>query len=197
MQIGPDGFFHLTYCTKIHPGRGWQEQFASLRAQVPRLKARLSPEQPFGLGLRLSAAESLELLAGDHLEQFQDFLTANGLYVFTLNGFPYGALDGSPVKARIFAPDWREEARLDYTLRLIEILRASCPRGWKGASPPCPCLTSPGSPGTIPTPWRRITGNLARVAAKLLQVQETEGRLIHLDLEPRARRPAGAQPRKW
>ena len=36
MQIGPDGFFHLTYCTKIHPGRGWEELFGNLRALVPQ-----------------------------------------------------------------------------------------------------------------------------------------------------------------
>ncbi len=65
MQIGPEGFFHLTYCTKIHPGHGWDDLMANLRDYVPALKAKLAPEQPFGLGLRLSAAESAELLAGD------------------------------------------------------------------------------------------------------------------------------------
>ena len=95
MQIGHDGFFHLTYCTKVHPGSGWEELFGNLQALVPRLKARLAPERPFGLGLRLSNAESRELLAGDHLARFQDFLAQHDLYVFTLNGFPYGDPDGA------------------------------------------------------------------------------------------------------
>ena len=60
MQIGPDGFFHLTYCTKVHPTNGWEELFAHIRSCVPALKARLSPTRPFGLGLRLSEAESRE-----------------------------------------------------------------------------------------------------------------------------------------
>ena len=80
MQIGPDGVFHLTYGTKIHPGRGWEELLGNLRACVPPLKARLAPQQPFGLGLRLSNAESAELLGGDNLPQFQAFLAQNGLY---------------------------------------------------------------------------------------------------------------------
>ena len=92
MQIGDNDFFHLTYCTKVHPGCGWGELFGNLRALVPQLKARLAPERPFGLGLRLSNAESRELLAGDRLARFQDFLAQNNLYVFTLNGFPYGTL---------------------------------------------------------------------------------------------------------
>ena len=74
MQIGPDGFFHLTYCSKIHPGCGWEELFANLTRYAPALKARLAPAAPFGLGLRLSAAEARELLAGDRLAEFQDFL---------------------------------------------------------------------------------------------------------------------------
>jgi len=123
VQVGPEGFFHLTYCTKIHPGHGWDDLMANLRAYAPALKARLAPDQSFALGLRLSAAESTELLTGDRLGEFQDFLDRNNLYVFTLNGFPYGDLTGPAVKSQIFAPDWRQEARVRYTLDLIEILR--------------------------------------------------------------------------
>jgi hypothetical protein len=191
MQIGPDGLFHLTYCTKIHPGRGWPEQFASLRHYVPRLKARLSPQRPFGLGLRLSAAESEELLAGDNLEHFRDFLGQHNLYVFTLNGFPYGDLDGTPVKAQIFAPDWRAEARLQYTLRLIDILKRLLPPGVAGGISTVPLSYKPWIADHRES-LGRITDNLARVAAKLVQVYEEDGRLIHLDLEPE---PDGALER--
>ena len=100
MQIGPEGFFHLTYCTKIHPGHGWEDLMANLNSYVPALKARLAPQQAFGLGLRLSSAESVELLNGDRLAEFQDFLDRHNLYVFTLNGFPYGDLTG-PCSARV------------------------------------------------------------------------------------------------
>jgi sugar phosphate isomerase/epimerase len=184
LQIGPDGFFHLTYCSKIHPGRGWQALSANLRAYAPRLKARLSPHRPFGLGLRLSAAESQELLSGDNLERFQDFLAREGLYVFTLNGFPYGALDGPAVKAQIFAPDWREEARLTYTLSLIEILRRLLPPGVEGGISTMPLSYKPWMAAGQAEALSRISGNLARVAAKLVQLREEEGCLIHLDLEP-------------
>jgi hypothetical protein len=100
VQIGPDGFFHLTYCTKIHPTQGWEELFASVSRCVPALKARLAPDSPFGLGLRLTDAESREMLNGDNFARFQDFLSREGVYVFTLNGFPYGPFRGPSVKAR-------------------------------------------------------------------------------------------------
>jgi len=128
----PEGV-HLTYCSKVHPGHGWGQVLPQLEACLPRLKARLSPGAPFGLGLRLSASECEELLAGDTLAVFQDFLAAHDVYVFTLNGFPYGAFHGPRVKAEVFAPDWQQKARLDYTLRLVQVLQQLLPPGLEGS----------------------------------------------------------------
>ena len=130
MQVG-DGL-HLTYCTNIHPAVGWEAVLASLRAHAPALKARLSPDAPFGIGLRLSGAESRELLADGRLDEFRRWLDAEGLYVFTINGFPHGTFHGQPVKADVHAPDWRSEERVAYTLRLAEILDALLPEAVDG-----------------------------------------------------------------
>jgi sugar phosphate isomerase/epimerase len=118
---------HLTYCTNIHPAVGWAAVLESLRAHAPALKARLSPAAPFGIGLRLSGAESEELLDGTRLADFKAWLDAEGLYVFTINGFPHGTFHGQPVKADVHAPDWRSEERVAYTVRLAEILSALLP----------------------------------------------------------------------
>jgi len=185
LQIGPDGYFHLTYCTKIHPGNGWEELSRQLRTQVPRLRQRLSPDQPFGLGLRLSAAESEELLTGGNLEELQEFLASQGLYVFTMNGFPYGAFHGGQrVKTKVFAPDWREEARVLYTERLLEILRQLLPPGLEGSISTSPLSYKPWVKAQDTAALERITGNLAGIAGRLAQIKEEDGTLIHLDLEP-------------
>ena len=184
MQIGLDGLFHLTYCTKVHPGRGWPELFGNLRSLVPRLRARLAPERPFGLGLRLSAAESRELLAGDALARFQDFLAAQQLYVFTLNGFPYGDLGAQPVKEKIFAPDWRAARRLDYTLRLADILARLLPAGGEGGISTLPLSYKPWIVAGDAAALAAIIDNLVRLTARLIRVEEEQGKLIHLDLEP-------------
>jgi sugar phosphate isomerase/epimerase len=184
MRIGPEGFFHLTYCTKIHPGHGWEALFGNLRRYAPALKARLAPADPFGLGLRLSATESRELLADGRLKEFQDFLAAHDLYVFTLNGFPYGDLTGPEVKSRIFAPDWREPARVRYTLDLVEILRRLLPPGVEGGISTIPLSYKAWIAPQDQEAWARITRNLVQVAARLAQIQAAEGKLIHLDLEP-------------
>jgi hypothetical protein len=175
VRVGDD--LHLTYCTNIHPAVGWEAVQASLREHAPALKARLSPEAPFGIGLRLSGAESAELLEGDRLAEFRAWLDAERLYVFTINGFPHGTFHGQPVKADVHAPDWRSEERVAYTLRLAEILDALLPPGVDGT-----ISTSPLSYG----PWidgaglDTCTANVARVG------EELRGTRIALAIEPEA-----------
>ena len=184
MQIGPDGSFHLTYCTKIHPAHGWEDLLGHIEACVPALKARLAPEMPFGLGLRLSDVESRELLAQDNLEKFREFLARNNVYVFTLNGFPYGPFRGPSVKAAVFAPDWRDQARVAYTERLMDILASLLPPGLEGSISTLPLSYKPWiAPGDTRA-LERLTANLMQVVQTLVQLREGQGRVIHLDLEP-------------
>jgi sugar phosphate isomerase/epimerase len=167
---------HLTYCTNIHPAVGWEAVFDSLRAHAPALKARLLPDAPFGIGLRLSGEESRELLAGDRLAEFRAWLDGEGLYVFTINGFPHGTFHGEPVKADVHAPDWRSEERVAYTLRLAEILAALLPDGVDGT-----ISTSPLSY----RPW--VDGDLAACTANVARVGEAlRGTRIALAIEPEA-----------
>ena len=174
MQVA-DGL-HLTYCTNIHPAVGWEAVLDSLRAHAPALKARLSSDAPFGIGLRLSGEESRELLADGRLDEFRAWLDAEGLYVFTVNGFPHGTFHGQRVKADVHAPDWRSEERVAYTLRLAEILAALLPEGVDGT-----ISTSPLSY----KPW--VDGDLAACTANVRRVgEELRGTRIALAIEPEA-----------
>lgn len=184
MRIDGAGFFHLTYCTNIHPADGWAAVLENVRRFAPPLKARLSPSSPFGLGLRLSARDARELLDGDCLEDFQAFLDAQGLYVAIINGFPYGPFHGTPVKASVYAPDWRDDARVQYTLNLIEILSQLLPDGVDGGISTAPLSYKPWMDGAPAADWTTITRNIARIAERLVRLHEAEGTLIHLDVEP-------------
>ena len=175
MVVG-DGL-HLTYCTNIHPAVGWEAVLGSLRAHAPELKARLSPDAPFGIGLRLSGGESRELLADGLLDDFRAWLDGEGLYVFTVNGFPHGTFHGQPVKADVHAPDWRSEERVAYTLRLAEILSALLPDGVDGT-----ISTSPLSY----RPWLDEDGLQTCTANVLRVADELQGTRISLAIEPEA-----------
>ena len=170
MRIKPDGFFHLTYCTNIHAADGWPAVFDNIRRIAPVLKARLSPAGPFGLGLRLSAREARELLDGDRLADFKSFLDREGLYVAIINGFPYGAFHGAPVKANVYAPDWRDEARVRYTLDLIEILRRLVPDGVDGGVSTAPLSYKAWMIEAGDQDWATMTTNIARVAETLARI---------------------------
>jgi sugar phosphate isomerase/epimerase len=176
--------FHLTYCTNIHAADGWDGVLANLKKYAPALKARFAPDAPFGVGLRLSAREARELLAGHHLQEFRQFLDGQGLYVAVINGFPYGHFHGAPVKASVYAPDWRDDARVEYTLDLIRILRALAPAGMDAGVSTAPLSYKAWMDVSDAAAWETVTRNVVRVVEALVKVRREQGTIIHLDIEP-------------
>ena len=173
---------HLTYCLNIHPGETWADNLAAIRQHARQVKERVSPREPFGLGLRVSRRAVETLADPAAVEAFRRMLAESGLYAFTINGFPYGAFHGTVVKADVYRPDWRQPERLDYTCRLGEFLAAVLPEDL------------PGSISTVPVSygeWMRedrdyeaAVGHLAACAAAFHALRNRTGREIHLGLEP-------------
>jgi len=180
----PAGPVHLTYCTNIHRGESWAETRSALEAHLPAVKARVCPDAPMGVGLRLSAIAAEELAAPDRLEAFRAWLSDNGLYVFTINGFPYGTFHGTRVKEEVYQPDWTRPERVAYTRRLAELLAALLPEepGLLGSISTVPGTFRPlaADPRVIP----EIVANLQQAAADLVAVERRTGRRIALALEP-------------
>ena len=186
MRIGINGGFHLTYCTNIHPGEEWKLVFANLEQYVPVLKARLAPGELFGIGLRLADVAARELLQGNALAQFQSWLEEQDLYVFTLNGFPYGEFHRQVVKDQVYAPDWSKQERLDYTLRLTRILSDLLPADMDGSISTLPISYKPWlkDQQLQASVLNSASLHLAQVAAEMVRIRAETGLLLHLDLEP-------------
>ncbi|UTH74059.1 metabolite traffic protein EboE [Chromobacterium sp. IIBBL 290-4] len=177
---------HLCYCANIHPGESWDETRAALGRFLPLVKARISPDAPFGVGLRLSAlaAQQLEQQA-PLLAEFQQFLARHQFYVFTINGFPYGRFHGAKVKEQVYQPDWRHPARLEYSNRLARLLTALLPKDQPELN---------GSISTVPGAFAAhladaggldlIIGQLLAHIAELHRLHMESGRQIQLALEP-------------
>ena len=123
---------HLSYCSNIHPGEAWKDHFQELKTNLPKIKAAVSADQDFGLGLRLSAQAAKELSEPEALKEFQDWLKQNHIYVFTMNGFPYGDFHIKEVKDKVHAPDWTSKERFEYTKNLFDILAHLLPEGQEG-----------------------------------------------------------------
>ncbi len=177
---------HLTYCTNIHSGETWSEVFSNLKQYLPQLKTRLSPDDAFGVGLRLADIAAKEILAGDNLVQFQNWLESEDLYVFTLNGFPYGEFHHQVVKDKVYAPDWTKPERLDYTLRLIKILTALLPGDIDGGISTVPISYKPWWQNSEQREKVLYQSSLylAKAIAHMAEVYQNTGKLIHIDLEP-------------
>ncbi|OQA24069.1 MAG: hypothetical protein BWY59_02350 [Verrucomicrobia bacterium ADurb.Bin345] len=173
---------HLTYCLNIHPGESWAENFRGIHQHALEVKNRVCPDRPFGLGLRLGRAAADALAAPARRHHLRDFLRDHGLYVFTINGFPYGQFHGGPVKERVYSPDWRTPERLHYTNLLADILADLLPEGM------------PGSISTVPGSWKpwirhesdlkSMTASLTACAQYLAGIRTREGADIALALEP-------------
>ncbi len=182
MKLDPSGTCHLTYCTNIHAGETWDEVRQNLETYLPPVKAALTPDDPFGVGLRLSAIAA-ETLADDAVRaEFKAFLAAQDLYVFTLNGFPYGEFHGTPVKENVYLPDWRDDARLSYTNTLADILADLLPDGMEGS-----ISTVPGAFKPLIKTADDVTAmvqNMCRHVAHLADIHQRTGKIISLTLEP-------------
>ncbi|QDK82517.1 xylose isomerase [Spirosoma sp. KCTC 42546] len=184
---------HIGYCTNIHAGETWADHFVALQQAIPELKQRLSPDAPFGIGLRLSNIASEELELPENLVAFQHWLANNDCYVFTMNGFPFGGFHHTVVKDQVHTPDWTTEARVDYTKRLFRILSVLLPVDELGNAIQGGVSTSPLSyrrwfeweqPAARDYIFSQTTQNVLEVVADLMRLRQQTDRLMHLDLEP-------------
>ncbi|WP_413160920.1 metabolite traffic protein EboE [Capilliphycus salinus ALCB114379] len=183
MQVIENGS-HLTYCTNIHPGESWPEVFSNLKEYLPALKNRLNAEK-FGIGLRLSHQATTQLNSSE-MGEFKAWLAEHNLYVFTLNGFPYGGFHNEVVKDKVYAPDWTTPQRTNYTKKLAHILAKLLPERVKGSISTLPLSYKPwfNSSSDFTGAFKQSTINLIEVVIELVHLHQTTGKFIHIDLEP-------------
>ena len=179
MKVQDTPPLHLTYCLNVHRGETWGENFQAIRDKALRVRDAVAADgQPFAIGLRLSARAAAELCESAILRNFADFLAREHLYVFTINGFPYGQFHDTAVKEDVYRPDWRDPRRLAYTNRMADLLAAILPED------------TPGSISTVPgsyKPWIRTPADLSTMVAMLADAAVHLDRLdreICLALEP-------------
>lgn len=180
-------FGHLTYCSNIHTGEDWHHHFAVLQENIPSIKAKVSPDAPMGIGLRLANLASIDLFDPRNLQSLQSWLTENDCYVFTMNGFPYGGFHDVVVKDQVHAPDWTSDERVAYTIRMFHLLSKLLPTDLTEGG----ISTSPLSyrfwwkdESALTQAIQIATKNMLTVVDELLLIAENTGKILHLDIEP-------------
>lgn len=177
---------HLSYCTNIHAGESWNDHFAAIALNFPQIKEAIAPDQPMGIGLRLSNQASIELEDPKQLAAFQEWLKQSDAYVFTMNGFPYGGFHNTIVKDQVHAPDWTSIERVDYTRRLFRILAQLLPRGIEGGISTSPLSYRHWHITAVQkeTATKTATKHILEIIKFLIEIQQETGKILHLDIEP-------------
>ncbi|HEX5596887.1 MAG TPA: metabolite traffic protein EboE [Micromonosporaceae bacterium] len=173
---------HLGYCTNVHPAEDLDGIIAQFDAYARPVRERLGTDL-LGLGLWLSAPVAAALAddAGQR-RRLRRELTARGLEVVTLNGFPYRSFQAPVVKQEVYHPDWATPQRLEYTLHLARVLVELLPDD-----------AARGSISTLPLawrdPWDAARADVCRkaldaLAEGLAEIGRNTGRLIQVGFEP-------------
>ncbi|MBM0239175.1 metabolite traffic protein EboE [Micromonospora sp. ATA32] len=173
---------HLGYCTNVHPAEDLAGILTQLDDYAVPVRETLGADL-LGLGLWLAAPVAAELAADPALRRrLRAELTARGLEVVTLNGFPYAAFQAPVVKGDVYHPDWTTPQRLAYTLDLARVLADLLPDD-----------AARGSISTLPLAWRHpwnderadlAARNLDALAAGLADVHRHTGRTVRVGFEP-------------
>jgi len=171
---------HLTYCTNIHAGETWPDVLAALQQYLPEVKNDFAPQAPMGVGLRLSNTAAVALQEPAAVAQLQELLARGDYYVFTINGFPYGAFHGQKVKEGAYRPDWSDPSRLQYSNVLARLLATLLPDDMPGSISTVPGTYKAWADGSVDA----IVDNLLQHVAELVSLQRSTGKTITLALEP-------------
>ena len=182
MDLG-NGLGHLTYSTLVHPGDTWAEMWNSLTTYVPKVKARVCPDAPFGVSLRISnaSAKTLTSDAGER-RRLKSWLDDHDMYLYTVNAFPYGPFKNQVVMEQVYEPDWQTDARAIYTMEVANILAEVAPDFVDPTIQSPPLGFKPNVTG--PKVVNAFTHQVLRVVAHLVKLHQTTGRTVRLALEP-------------
>jgi len=170
----------ITYCSNVHAGESLDEILNNLD------HFNLTVRQQRGLnnmtsGLWLSAQAASALKDPNKLKNFKQSLSSAGLTLTSINGFPFGDFHDEQVKEKVYLPDWSEQARLDYTINLADVL-ASC----------LPDNIALGAISTLPLGYKSLWDQEKQTAANtnirsmlqhLAKLFETTGKQIILCIE--------------
>jgi hypothetical protein len=174
---------HLTYSTLVHAGDNWDQMRASVEEFVPKVKRRLGVEGKFGVSLRISG-DSQKTLSESAQARFdlKKFLDGEGLYVFTINAFPYGPFKGQRVMERVYEPDWTTNQRVEYTKSIADILVDITDADTSPSIQTAPLAFAPNV--SDENYIARFTTSVFEVLAHLYHLEARTGRRVKLSIEP-------------
>lgn len=177
----------VSYCTNVHPGEGLSALHQMIAQDLAQVKRRISPKSPLGTGLRLGAESVFMLRDPAELTSLRRALEEHELYIFSVNGFPYGDFAAPEVKQAVYDPDWSTGERARYTIALARALAhlpgpryRSISTVAGGFEPQADRLDRQA----LAQRAQRFHQSFAQVAAALHELEEETGVCVRVALEP-------------
>jgi len=150
---------HLCYCFNVleqNNSDPISPHFISLISKI-RKKIALPKDQSFAIGLWINAEKLKQFFDKRKISLLRKILEENHLYVTTINAFPYADFHNKIIKENVYLPDWTNDERLQYSMKVAEFLSEILP----------PDIT--GSISTVPGGYQKFirNGDLAKIAKNL------------------------------
>lgn len=188
----PGRSVRLAYCLNLHPADSLGGLFDGLTRFTDPLRRRLSPTQPFGVGMYLPAALARELASdATRAKELRSRLADGGLDPFTFNAFPYGGFDRAGLKRAVFAPEWWSEQRLQYTqdvaLVAARLLKDPEPGRHVSISTHTGAHESAVPEAGLAETRRQVFANWIAIATSLARIEREHGLRTILSAEPEPR----------
>jgi len=161
----------LGYCTNVHSGDSFSDVLQNLKTYSSSIQQNLGEQLGVGLWLSNKASKEADAVL------LVDMLQEHNLHAFTLNGFTFSDFHQKVVTHQVYKPNWTEDARLAYTIRLAHILAAITKQNEAGIS-------------TLPLGWNDdaftnedCAENLQQCIDALEEIEQQTSKCIHLDIE--------------
>ncbi len=176
----PDELGYLTYCLNIHATQTWDDVQAALEGPVAAVKAAVSPDAPFAVGLRFSGEALDELADPVRRTALKSLMDKHDFFGITVNGFPYGQFHGTRVKEEVYQPDWRSAERVRYTNALADLMAEIAPAGEMLSLSTVPGTIKPLASGAMAA----MAENYLQSVAHLVKLEARTGVTVALAIEP-------------
>jgi sugar phosphate isomerase/epimerase len=183
---GKPGF--LGYCANVHPGEALSDVLHAVRELASGVRSQLAVAQ-LSLGLWLSQRSAAEL-AANGCSELQRALSEAGIFVVTLNGFPYGNFHAEVVKRQVYHPDLCSRERRTYLSQLAHILAELLPPdAAEGSISTLPIghraeALDVAGPATRAFASAAAADQLCGLASELAELRSRTGKSIRICLEP-------------
>lgn len=180
----------LGYCANVHPGESLADVLHAVRTLASQVRAQLATGE-LSLGLWLSR-RSADELAARGCGELQRALAEAGIFVVTLNGFPYGNFHAEVVKRQVYHPDLCSAERRSYLSTLARILTELLPEDANEGTISTLPIGHRDEPLDLREPSTATRERASRAAAEQLCLLTTElaqlrahtGKSIRICLEP-------------